>query len=618
MAKLFLSYRRADGVASGARSAIYQRLQNHYGPRSVFMDVERMQVARDFRDSLQEEVSTTNAMLVLIGPDWERLMIERGGEEADFVRIEIEVALALEKPVLPILLGEGTRMPAAESVPESIRPFTFNHGVQLDTGRYFREGIERLIQDMDEHLFAGMPRYRTKPKLSRVAGFAAGVVVLSGIGWYVVDTLKESEQHLQETQHTVDEFSENAGQIESNTAKIARAIEQVGASFEELTKSGGIIENPVAAHEFYHNARMFELRGDYANARKAILGYFQFEEVKLDPHLRYLDFLKVQEGREGTRETYSVIANRTQGFMAKYAAVLLWDRERRIDLLHEFEKAQPQFAPVYYHLSLEYAVDRVGAQSIDDQRQEKAYLQKFREQDQAGELVKYFVDQEMVTAWRDDVEKRLNTLESMAGSLLENPVNLTWMTSNSGWHGYIQIAEPATEIYWKTAEMDAFKRNPDTANIDTRTGKAMPDGGFVMPQKQPSTDISVKYADRNGEMRGPYTIAFEPQAESWASAIRLVNAMPTSWIAYREYNDELLVYFSHLVGYRGALEKIEYGIDTEEPNLDWAFPQWSEPGIAPTGPEVETYRSIPKDTKYMTVRVSFKDGTVSKVVRFER
>ena len=70
MAKIFLSYRRADGVASGARSLIYQKLEEHYGPRSVFMDVERMQVGRDFRECLHDEVSTTDVMILLIGPDW--------------------------------------------------------------------------------------------------------------------------------------------------------------------------------------------------------------------------------------------------------------------------------------------------------------------------------------------------------------------------------------------------------------------------------------------------------------------------------------------------------------------------------------------------------------------
>ena len=86
MAKVFLSYRRADGVASGARSLIYQKLQEHYGPKSVFMDVERMQVARDFRECLQSELEDARVMLVLIGPDWTRVMKEREGPnfERDF------------------------------------------------------------------------------------------------------------------------------------------------------------------------------------------------------------------------------------------------------------------------------------------------------------------------------------------------------------------------------------------------------------------------------------------------------------------------------------------------------------------------------------------------------
>ena len=74
MAKVFLSYRRDDGVASGARSLIYQKLQEHYGPKSVFMDVERRQVARDFRECLQDEPTNTDVMLVLSGPAWGRLV----------------------------------------------------------------------------------------------------------------------------------------------------------------------------------------------------------------------------------------------------------------------------------------------------------------------------------------------------------------------------------------------------------------------------------------------------------------------------------------------------------------------------------------------------------------
>ena len=55
MPRIFLSYRRADGVAAGARTAIYGALTKHYGARSVFMDVERLQLAQDFRESLAQE-----------------------------------------------------------------------------------------------------------------------------------------------------------------------------------------------------------------------------------------------------------------------------------------------------------------------------------------------------------------------------------------------------------------------------------------------------------------------------------------------------------------------------------------------------------------------------------
>ena len=490
--------------------------------------------------------------------------------------------------------------------------------IPLDTGRYFNEGMRRLIQDMDEHLFAGMAKYRPKPNFGRLAAIATGIAILGSVGWYLATSLEDSEQKAEETQVAIENLSESAEQIETNTAQIADAIEQVGNTFEELSKSGGIIENPVAPHEFYHNARIFELRGDYANARKAFLGYFQFDQTKLDPHLRYLDFLKIQEGREGARETYALIANRTQNFVPSYAAALLWDRERRIGLLGEFEKAQPQFAPVYYHLSLEYSADRVGAQSIEDQRLEKAYLEKFRERDQDGHLVKYFIDQEMVTTWREDVERRLTALASVAESLLENPVNLQWTTGGTAWHGYIQVVEPTTAIYWKTVEMADYKQNPNTNNIDTRTGKAMPDGNIVLPIKHPATSIEVKYADRNNQMRGPYTFAFEPQQESWANDIRILNSFPTSWVAFRDWDGELLVYFSHIVGYRGSLTKIEYGMDTEVPDLVWEFPEWNQPGTAPVTDDVEIYRSIPPDVQFITVKLSYKDGTVSEVVRFDR
>ncbi len=425
--------------------------------------------------------------------------------------------------------------------------------------------------------------------------------------------------------HVANQISKNTGRIadtsekiEKNTARVADAAEKATEQFAYLSKSGGTIENPVAPFEFYHNARIYELRGDHAAARRSYLGYFQFNEEKLDPYLRYLNFLKVQEGPEGARDTYAVVTGRAKGFIPGYASALLWDRDRRVELLEEFKKAQPDFAAVYYHLSLEYSAARLGVQSIADRQSEKQYLEKFFEQDKAGQFVKFFIDHEMVTAWRGDATKRLKVANSVNGKMLENPVNLTWMNSNAGWHGYIAIAEPAQEIWWKTADMTDFRKNPKTQNIDQRTGKLRPSPSIPLPIKQPATTVEVKYIDRTGAERGPFKFDFKPKVSQMANEISILGTLRNAWISYRDYDGKLLVYFTTLMSYRGALTRIEYGIDKDVPDQEWEFPEWDKPGTALITKDVPTFRAIPKTTRFITVRLSFKDGTRTDVVKYPR
>ena len=425
--------------------------------------------------------------------------------------------------------------------------------------------------------------------------------------------------------HVSNQIAKNAGRIadtsektEKNTARIAGAVEKATENFAQLSKAGGTIENPVAPFEFYHNARIYELRGDYTAARRSYLDYFQFNEEKLDPYLRYLAFLKVQEGPEGARDTYAVVAGRAKGFIPGYASALLWDRDRRVELLEDFKKAQPDFAAVYYHLSLEFSAARLGIQSIADRQREKQYLEKFFEQDKAGQFVKFFIDHEMVTAWRGDATKRLEVANSVYGKMLENPVNLTWMNSNGGWYGYIAIAEPAQEIWWKTADMTDFRKNPKTQNIDQRTGKPSPSPSIALPIKQPATTVEVKYIDRTGAERGPFKFDFKPKVSQLRNEISILEMLRTTWISYRDYDGKLLVYFTTLMSYRGALTRIEFGIDKDVPDQEWGFPEWDKPGGALITKDVPTFRAIPKTTRFITVRLNFKDGTRTDVVKYPR
>jgi len=67
------------------------------------------------------------------------------------------------------------------------------------------------------------------------------------------------------------------------------------------------------------------------------------------------------------------------------------------------------------------------------------------------------------------------------------------------------------------------------------------------------------------------------------------------------------------------LDKIEYSLDSEA--LDKDFPllecDLNDPHAIKTEKASDIYKSIPKKTKFMAVRLSYKDGTQSGVKRFE-
>jgi hypothetical protein len=53
----------------------------------------------------------------------------------DFVRLEIEAALARDIPVVPVLV-RGTQMPALEELPETFEDFVHGNAVELSDGRW--------------------------------------------------------------------------------------------------------------------------------------------------------------------------------------------------------------------------------------------------------------------------------------------------------------------------------------------------------------------------------------------------------------------------------------------------------------------------------------------------
>lgn len=152
MSRILLSYRRADtGIITGR---IFDRLVQHFGKDSVFMDIDNIPFGLDFREHLNVQLAKCEIVVAVIGPDWLGAGegdVTRIDDETDFVRIEVEAALNRNIPIIPLLVDRAP-MPKASQLPESLKSFTFRNAAEVDTGRDFHSHMDRLIRAVDQLL----------------------------------------------------------------------------------------------------------------------------------------------------------------------------------------------------------------------------------------------------------------------------------------------------------------------------------------------------------------------------------------------------------------------------------------------------------------------------------
>ncbi|HEY7093355.1 MAG TPA: formylglycine-generating enzyme family protein [Ktedonobacterales bacterium] len=110
----------------------------------------------DFRRVLNDEVTKCDVMLVAIGRQWVSIADERGQRRldnpSDFVRIEVEAALARNIPVIPVLV-QNAAMPRERDLPASLAPLAYRNGTAVRGDPYFHGDMDLLIRRLDA-LFA--------------------------------------------------------------------------------------------------------------------------------------------------------------------------------------------------------------------------------------------------------------------------------------------------------------------------------------------------------------------------------------------------------------------------------------------------------------------------------
>ncbi len=146
MSGIFISYRRSDSPDATGR--IYDRLVGEFGKAQVFKDVDSIPLGRDFRGHLNDIVGNCGVMLAIVGPHWTQARNPAGQRRLedpdDFVRIELETALARDIPVVPVLVGHA-QLPVAAELPGSLSSLVFRQSIEVRPDPDFHNDATRLV-----------------------------------------------------------------------------------------------------------------------------------------------------------------------------------------------------------------------------------------------------------------------------------------------------------------------------------------------------------------------------------------------------------------------------------------------------------------------------------------
>lgn len=161
---IFISYRR-DGGESTAK--ILRDKLTELGYR-VFFDVESLR-SGDFNTKLYSVIDECSDFLLVLSPG----ALDRCWDEDDWVRLEVERALAKGKNVIPILL-RGFRFP--DKLPESIDSLRFKNGIESNY-QFFDAFIEKLLTFLSCQPGRKRKKFRW---LAAVAGAAICALAIAG------------------------------------------------------------------------------------------------------------------------------------------------------------------------------------------------------------------------------------------------------------------------------------------------------------------------------------------------------------------------------------------------------------------------------------------------------
>jgi Flp pilus assembly protein TadD len=157
---IFVSYRRSD--AAGHARLLHKDLAQFFDAERIFFDRESIESGADFPETLRRGVSEAKVVVAVIAPHW-LLAADAAGnrrlnDPTDFVRIEIALALAQAKTVIPVLVDDAA-MPDAASLPDELKPLAGRDALTLRGKNYeYDRQLAELVRLIAATAGIGQPR----------------------------------------------------------------------------------------------------------------------------------------------------------------------------------------------------------------------------------------------------------------------------------------------------------------------------------------------------------------------------------------------------------------------------------------------------------------------------
>jgi hypothetical protein len=188
---------------------------------------------------------------------------------------------------------------------------------------------------------------------------------------------------------------------------------------------------------------------------------------------------------------------------------------------------------------------------------------------------------------------------------------------NGGWTVVFSIADPTLGISWRMGDAGEFRETGFMDTLDPRTRKRMPNPSIELAGDAPAATIQVRYVDISGELQGPFPIKFDPEAALIHDQRKILDMTATSWLSFREFNG-LLVYYTHLMSYRCAIREVRVGIDSAVPDKVLKMPPCDprDPSVIPH--DALPYLKLAPTTQFVSVELTYRDGSVSEIKSFRR